>query len=209
MYQAVSGHVAVDPTQFDLPVSSGEMWQKLTDLGFVNRSLSIIDDLRSVAHTVRYKANAFTHEAPCFADCSSLMKWVFGRSGIFIPRRSIQQREAHKRILLDHVRAYDLVFTNGLRHNYYTDDPADGVGHVGIVTHQHSVIHLSRNGLEEVSLPNFFEHRKMRSACRVIQSPLSTRVVHIPHEYEIESSDCIKWLILRKLPRLMSSMQSA
>ncbi len=70
-------------------------------------------------------------------DCSGFTQWVFARSGIRIPRTSIEQATVGQRVDRDDLRPGDLVFfrTRGSR-----------ISHVGIYIGNNNFIHASSGG---------------------------------------------------------------
>ncbi len=195
--------------QMNVLLTQDEVRRILETLGFESSFLRVIDDLRWCSDISVYTPNARVSEAPWRSDCSSLIKWAFGRSGIHIPRLTIQQREFGQRVDFDHIRAHDLVFMNGARHNYFINDPSDGVGHVGVYTRRDTVIHLTREGLVEESISDLFLRRDFRGAVRIISNPLSTIVLKIPPTIDVESEDDLTWLLLRQLPKIVAQKRRA
>ncbi|MAG11926.1 MAG: hypothetical protein CMI52_03925 [Parcubacteria group bacterium] len=210
MYRAVADRVAVDLASLSVPLTQEQMREILESLHFKFLFPRIIEDLRKCAPVVQYTKPARTHGAPTFADCSSILKWAFGCSGIYLPRRSIQQREYGQRVPFEQIRPLDLVFTDSEGHNYFIDDPDDGVGHVGVYTPQNTVIHLNGTGLVEEPLSRLLARREFRGATRIIQgSLLSLMVLQIPPSHDIESDDDLKWLLLQWLPKIFAAQKSA
>ena len=72
---------------------------------------------------------------------------------MWLSRRTIQQIDLGIAVNPTDVMAGDLVFVTG-RINYYQDDPAQGVGHVGIATGEGTVVHAAnkREGIIESTL---------------------------------------------------------
>jgi len=133
------------------------------------------------------------------------MKWIFGRAGIWIPRRSLQQRDwvgngGHAVNDRDDVRAGDLVFAAGWR-DYYETDPAHGVGHVGIVSDARTVIHAvnSSVGVVESPLEKFLHLDRFRGARRMIPPDCVVLTLETPPEREVETEDDLRWMILQRL----------
>ncbi len=200
MYRAVADRVAVDLTHLDVPLTPQETRKLLESKGFTFRFLQIVPDLRRQKGISVYKQRALLRQAPALADCSSLVQWAFGQSGIEIPRLSIEQREFGRRIDFDHLRPLDLVFTSSEKHNYYLTDKRDGVGHVGVFTSQRTVLHLTRDGLQEEGISELLVRREFRGAARIVHNPLSTVVLETPDNIDIHSDASVKWFILSQQP---------
>ncbi len=200
-YRAVKNRCAVDFNSLCLRIPSEEALRLLIQAGFSVVTVDMIMLARQCIGVSRYRRGARPSEAPTIVDCSSFMKWLYGMRGIWLPRRSIQQRGSGWSVDLKDTIACDLVFISG-RIDYYHDDPADGVGHVGIVTGDGTVIHAANKKLNvvESSLDEFIEDGKFRGARRYIPTQSDVITVETPPEREVETADDIKWIILQSLP---------
>ena len=132
-YRAVGNRCAVDIDSLKLPISRGEILEILVAKKFQVLEVNIVDLARQCIAESQYRRGARLFEAPSIFDCSSFIKWLYSQRGIWLPRRSIQQRELGESFEFDQIIAGDAVFVSGWI-DYYLDDPADGVGHVGIAT---------------------------------------------------------------------------
>ena len=149
----------------------------------------------------QYRRGARPSEAPLVVDCSSFIKWLYAQRGIWLPRRSIQQRELGEVVNLDELVAGDAVFISG-RIDYYHDDPANGVGHVGIATGYGTVVHAADRKVNVVESPldKFVGEAKFRGARRYIPQNVEVLTFETPLNREVEVADDIKWIILQQLP---------
>ena len=144
-YRAVGNRCAIDISELHLPISNDRVLSILAAKKFKVLKIDMIAIARQCVGVSQYHRGARLSEAPAIVDCSSFVKWLYGQRGVWLPRRSIQQRELGEVVEPNEVIAGDIIFTSG-RTNYYFDDPADGVGHLGIVTDDNTVIHAaSRN----------------------------------------------------------------
>ncbi|KKQ94039.1 MAG: hypothetical protein UT20_C0041G0007, partial [Candidatus Levybacteria bacterium GW2011_GWA1_39_11] len=141
-YRAVGNRCAVILDSLHLPISHEETLIILNHKGFVLVEVDIIALARQCIGISQYRRGARPSEAPLVVDCSSFIKWLYAQRGIWLPRRSIQQRELGEVVNLDELVAGDVVFISG-RIDYYHDDPANGVGHVGIATGYGTVVHAA------------------------------------------------------------------
>ena len=149
--------------------------------------------------TVHYCCGASVEKAPVIVDCSSLMKYLFGMCGIWIPRRAVQQKTFGIKMI--HPEPWSLVFKTGSC-NLYEDDPKYGVGHVGLVVSGNKVIHAVDRiaPIVEVSLREFMTKKgEYRGAAKIIRNPKTTYVFTFPPDLEIETSDDVRWRILQGL----------
>jgi hypothetical protein len=136
--------------------------------------------------------------APHEVNCSSLIKWLFGQRGIWLPRLSVQQRAMGSVVHAKEAQAGDLIFATA-HFNLFTDDPDDGVGHVGLVTERWTVIHAKgrRSGVVEEDLGKFLAPGKFRGLRRLVAAGQRVDTLWIPPSEFIETSDDIRWLILQ------------
>ncbi|MDO8663412.1 MAG: NlpC/P60 family protein [Candidatus Wildermuthbacteria bacterium] len=202
-YRAVGNRCAVDIEALQLPISHKEALNLLASKGFSVVEVDLIALARKCIGESQYRRGARPSEAPSVVDCSSLMKWLYGQLGIWLPRRSIQQRELGETIQLDEIIAGDLVFTSSWL-NYYLDNPSDGVGHVGIATNDNMVIHAANKkaGVIETPLSRFVSETTFRGARRYIPKNREIFTLETPTDREVESADDIKWIVLQSLPKI-------
>lgn len=133
-------------------------------------------------------------------DCSSLIRWLYAERGIWLPRRSIQQRELGDLIDITDIRAGDVVFTSG-RIDYYHYNRRDGVGHVGIYVGNNMVIHAanSKSGIIETPLEKFTNSRNYRGTKRYVEKDAEVITLQTPPHRTVEFDDDIRWIILQAL----------
>jgi NlpC/P60 family len=200
IYRAVGDRCAVDVDSLQVPLSSGEIIAWLKKKEFRILDIDLMGLARGCIGNSRYRRGASILEAPAVVDCSSFTKWLYAQCGIWLPRRSIQQRDRGEPVELSHVIAGDLIFVSGWI-NYYHHDPADGVGHVGIVTERGTVIHAAnhRVGIVESPLEAFVGNDEFRGARRYVPKTKEVLTVQAPHDRLVEISDDIRWMILQSL----------
>lgn len=201
-FRAVNSRCAVRLQDLRLPLTPKETIYLLNQNGFKIINVDLLELARQCVARSKYQRGARSSQAPALVDCSSFVKWLYGQRGIWLPRRSIQQREFGQPIALDSIREGDLVFTAG-RINYYFDDPRDGVGHVGIATNCQTIIHAANRKAGVIESPlNKFTSADFRGARRYIACNSEVLTLAIPPNREVESSDDIRWIILQSLPAL-------
>jgi len=198
-YRAVGNRCAVNLRSLNLPMSDKEALAILASKGFEVLDVDLITLARQCIETSKYRRGARPSDAPLIVDCSSFVKWVYGQLGLWLPRRSIQQRELGKSIPIHKITKGDVIFVSGWI-DYYYNDPSDGVGHVGIATGEGSVIHAANKNenVMESSIDSFIDRIKFRGARRYISR--NTITLKTPPEREVETSDDIRWIILQSLP---------
>lgn len=200
-FQAVADRCAVDMRHVDWSVTEHEALAVLAEAGFRVIDIDIVSMARNLVGA-QYRRGARLSEAPQVFDCSSLTKYLYGTRGIWLPRRSIQQREHGAAVKLADMRAGDLVFCSGHR-DYFDIDPRNGVGHVGIATSGDTVVHAAnkRLGVTEVSLESFLgSEEALRGVRRVIRDDRNTITFQCPWSREVETSDDLRWIVLQRLP---------
>lgn len=200
-YRAVGYRLAVDIDSLELPIPRGVILSILDKKGFKIIHVDVVA-LAQKCIGATYRRGARLAEAPLVLDCSSFIKWLYGQCGIWLPRRSIQQREVGESIELSHVASGDVVFVSGSI-NYYFHDPADGVGHVGIATGNKSVIHAanSKVGIVETSFDAFVNENKFRGARRYIPINHEITIFETPMVREVEIEDDIRWIVMQSLSK--------
>lgn len=205
-YRAVGGRCAVDLGRLSIPGTPDEKRAAIESVGCAILSVDSTALARSCVGRSMYRRGARMREAPGVVDCSSFMKWIFGEIGIWIPRRSIQQRDwvgngGHAVNDHDEVRPGDLVFASGFRDHYDTD-PSQGVGHVGIVTGDRTVVHAANSelGIIENPLKEFLYLNNFRGARRMIPADHVVLTLQTPPEREVETEDDLRWMILQRGP---------
>lgn len=199
-YRAVGNRCAIDFDSLELPISYERAFSILTRKGFRIIEVELITLARQCVGKSLYRRGARFSEAPTVVDCSSLIKWLYGQRGIWLPRRSIQQRELGESIQIGDIIAGDVVFVSG-RIDYYRVDPSTGVGHVGIATGNNGVIHAAdkKAGVVENSLDKFVGKTKFRGVRRYIQKNRKIITLETPVGREIETADDIRWVVLQSL----------
>ncbi len=199
-YRAVDGRCAVIPGALRVPLSYEQILSLLREKGFVLIEVDLVALARQCVGVSCYRRGARPVEAPAVVDCSSFIKWLYGQRGIWLPRRSIQQRELGEVVELHNLIAGDVVFVSG-RIDYYDDDPANGVGHVGIAIGAGKVMHAAdrKLGVIESSLEAFVSEATFRGARRYMPRDVAVLTCETP-ERDIESVDDIRWIIFQSLP---------
>lgn len=201
-YRAVGNRCAVILDSLHLPTSREETLTILAHKGFRVVEVDLIALARQCIGTSQYRRGARLFEAPSIVDCSSFIKWLYAQRGIWLPRRSIQQRELGEAVNLDELLAGDVVFVSGWI-DYYHDDSANGVGHVGIATGDGTVVHAADRKVNVVETPldKFVGKTKFRGARRYIPKGTEVLTFETPVDREVEIADDIKWIVLQSLPK--------
>ncbi|MFZ2447331.1 MAG: NlpC/P60 family protein [Syntrophobacteraceae bacterium] len=196
-YGAVGKRIAVILGSLKLPMSDEEALELLRLKGFKALDVDIIALARQNLGKSQYVRGVSVSKAPKVIDCSSFTKWLFAQRGIWLPRRSVQQRRFGLPVEPEEIAPLDLIFATGFK-NYYVDDEAEGVGHVGIVTDTDTVIHCASPalGLIESPVESFTMSVKFRGARRYIPPGSRLLTFEIPPGVDIETSDDIRWTLV-------------
>ncbi|MFA6524435.1 MAG: NlpC/P60 family protein [Candidatus Paceibacterota bacterium] len=199
-YKATESRCAVMFDSFNLPISHKEALEILNRKGFEKIEVDILELAKQCVGKSQYRRGVRIFEAPAVLDCSSFMKYLYAQRGIWLPRRSIQQRELGEIVDIKEIMAGDLVFISGYI-DYYISNPVDGVGHVGIATENKTVIHAANkeNGVIETSLSKFINEINFRGIRRYVPKSVEVLTFKIPINIDIETSDDLKWIILQNL----------
>ena len=198
-YRAVGNRCAVSLDSLGLLISNEKALAILVHKGFTILEIDIVSLARWCVASSQYRRGAVPSEAPRVVDCSSFIKWLYGERGIWLPRRSIQQRELGEHVVLADVQAGDVVFTRGVIDYYYTDS-SDGVGHVGLATGEGTVIHAanSKVGVIETPLASFVD-RGLRGVRRYIPKGKEILTLETPENRGVEIPDDLRWIILQSI----------
>jgi len=202
-FRAVKRRCAVDLSSLWLPIDDRQALAILKAKGFRVIEADVVAFARKLIGKARYEFKARYSQAPQVVNCSRLVKWVYARRGIWVPRIAVEQRTVGTPVPPDDLRAGDLVFKTAPRFNYYLDDPADQVGHVGLATGQGTIIHAANalRGVIESDVQAFTRPSVFRGARRIIRDPDRTFTLICPSEREVETSSQLRWIILQSLPR--------
>ncbi len=205
-YRAVGRKCAVDFNDFAEFMTKEEALPILKRLKFKILHLNVLDVASSRIGISSYKVGAEMSEAPGTLDCSSFVKWCYGKLGIWLPRRAVQQKEAAEEISMDELSPGDLVFTSG-NGNYYNQNPFMKIGHVGIATGRGSVIHASakQKGVLESTMDEFLTTGESRGAGRVIPKGSDLVTLEASTAHCVETSDDVRWLIAPNIVKAGSS----
>ncbi len=201
-YRAVANRCAVDIELLNLPISDQEALEMLLRSGFKILEVDLITLARQCIRTSQYCRGAKPSEAPAVLDCSSFIKWLYGMRGIWIPRRSIQQREIGAPVTIEEISKDDVIFSSGWI-DYYHNDPSDGVGHVGIATGDGTIIHAANKEVNIIESPleTFIGNDKFRGIRRYVPKGHTIFTLETPILREVEISDDLRWIILQSLPK--------
>jgi len=198
-YRAVRNRIAVSINCLKLPISNEETLTILNQKGFKAVKVDIISLARECIGKSKYSRGVRSSEAPAVLDCSSFIKWLYGERGIWLPRRSIQQREVGQEVNLEEIIAGDVVFVSG-RIDYYDHDLKDGVGHVGIASGEGTIIHAANKKSHVIETPiGKFIGKKFRGVRRYIPKDIEVLTFETPLGREIETADDIRWIVLQSL----------
>lgn len=201
-YIAAGNRCAVDFSNLDLPFSDKEAIQILLEKGFkiIEESLTLL--ARQCIATSKYVRYCRAEDAPDSVDCSSLIKWLYAQKGIWLPRHPIDQRylgfkEADCWDAPERLCEGDLLFSTG-RRNLYLNNPDKGVGHVGIVTSNQTLIHAANPqiGVVEIPLAEVIAKWQKRGIVRIIPNPERTFTFECPSKQLVEYSMAFRWKLL-------------
>lgn len=201
-YRSVGNRCAVRIESLQLYLPIVDIIEILNKKGFQVIDVDIIALACQCIKNSVYRRGVRIHEAPNIVDCSSLMKWLYGQVGIWLPRRSIQQREYAEHIGLSEISCGDVIFVTGWI-NYYLDNHEDGVGHVGIATGDGTVIYAAGKdvGVIESKLEHFITKGSLRGIRRYIKKEDWVITLEIPPNRDVELENDIRWIVLQSLPQ--------
>ncbi len=197
IYQKAGNRCAFTLGVPGLAISEDFMLKKLARKGFeVLDAGDMVQNARQLIGKSRYRKYAWMRDAPAIVDCSSMIKWLYGLHGIFLPRNLFLWQESGEHVSFgvwpnspEETVAGDIVFT--------TDVDRTKVGHVGLASGPNAMIHATNDvGVEEISFDDLARQRKVCQIRRIIPVTPKTVTLLIPEKErsEIESSDDIEFL---------------
>lgn len=197
-FRAVKQRCALDLSALYLFIPEDEILAILKSRGFRVINVDMVALARGLVGRSRYVFDAKYKRAPGVVNCSSMVKWLYAKRGIWLPKYAVEQREMGRVVADDDLRAGDLLFKAGTGWNLYDLHPSQAVGHVGMVTGQGTVIHAadSRRGVVEDSCEHFLRNGAYRGARRFIPAGHQVATLVCPAGREIEHSSQLRWLIL-------------
>lgn len=196
VYRSVGDRIAVNLENLQLAISNEQAMSILEKLGFIQQKIDLVALARNLIGRTEYRRGAKPGQAPKIVDCSSMTKWLYGQTGIWLSRYSIDQRD--EGLATTEPQAGDLAFAAGWK-NYYWHDQNDGVGHVGMVTGNDSVIHAanSQRGVVEDPLDVFFSNpHKFRGFRRYLPATGGLTTLQMRGR-QVETSQELRWIILQ------------
>lgn len=122
----------------------------------------------------RWKYGAGMDEAPGFFDCSGLVKWLYARNGIWLPRRSTEQHAfcvaRDCLVAREEIVPGDIIFTDSPYRNGVLADERGAIGHVSIVVGEGAVVSATNSelgkGVVRLDLEALFRTRRFIDAGR-------------------------------------------
>jgi cell wall-associated NlpC family hydrolase len=128
------GYIAKASTDYILKVDR-PAWEKKVD--------AVIEEGLKYLGTP-YQFGASTKQTATF-DCSSFMKFIFGRNDVSLPRDSRQQSQVGESVAVDQMRKGDMIFfTTAARKN---KTGVDHIGHVAIYLGENKVLQTYKVGV--------------------------------------------------------------
>lgn len=201
-YRAVKQRCALDLSALWIFIPEDEILAILKTRGFRVVNVDMVALARELVGRSRYVFDAKYKRAPRVVNCSSMVKWLYARRGIWLPKYAVEQREMGQVVADGDLQAGDLVFKAGTGWNLYHLHPSEAVGHVGMATGQGTVIHAadSKRGVVEDPCEHFLENGSYRGARRIIPAGHQVVTLVCPAGREIEHSSQLRWLVLPYLP---------
>ena len=200
--QAVGNRCAVHFSSLHLPITDAEALRILEEAGYRVVEVDLTALARERIGKAEYRRGARMRETPDVFDCSSFTKWLYAQLGFCLPRYSIEQWDRCAHLPDTEPVAGALAFSSGTI-SWYWDDPGQGIGHVGYVTPEATVIHAanSKEGVIEEPLAEWKGWKGFRGIRYPVPPNLKLVTLECPPDAEIESSKDLRWKILQRLPR--------
>lgn len=180
----------------------------------VRRNVNIAREAEKLVGNAEWKRFCRIEDAPRFVDCSTTGMYVWGKRGISLPRRPIEQydfcaaygsivRWSHALMESSKIRPGDLWFVSGPKLRGYADDPRERL-HVCIDIGRERVVCATNselgNGVVKLSYADLFASgRKFKGIMRVHPDPDSLTTFEFPNARGIQSPDSLFWIAKQKI----------
>jgi len=197
-YRVVHNRLAIDVTDLGarLGRSESEIEQVLVTLGFIAFRVDAISLARRLIGRSQFSRGALARMAPHIVDCSLFTQWVWGRCGIELGRRSVQQADDGEPDDVDRPSKGSLLLTEGPR-NFEADFP---IGHAGLASGEGTVIHASNRirggvrekGVFEIPIVDFWRGN-VRLARRLSPDGHKLITYRIPDDGDITRESDVYW----------------
>lgn len=187
LYRPVHGLIGVDFSLLDLPISQEEALAVLKKDGYEDMpTRDILVDARACKDGASlYRRYASINQAPEIVHCATFIRWLYGNLGIWLPKTAFLLREYGMMVQEGDHQVGDLIFSSSRRSiGYYWTDEHDGVGHVGMVSGNNTVIHAANSKLNiiEESFEDFYtDYRGFRGIRRIVPDLKNLVTLKIPH----------------------------
>jgi len=205
---SVGNKIAVNLNSLNLPVSDRMALEILEQHDVRTIEVDIQSLARGLVGKAQWKFASRWWERPQYFDCSSLTKWIYGKKGIWLPRRPLQQFEFCRQYgdvicSSNDIMVGDLVFLSSpYKHGIKTQSD-EGIGHVCISVGGGDLVCATNSelgkGIVEVSIETVLKTRKLRAIGRVCEQASSMITLMFPSDREIETTDDVRWIILQSL----------
>lgn len=204
LIHSVQNRILFIPSKFDLCLGEERIIELLKgqEIHLVKTNSSVLAG--SLVGKSRWKWAARQWEAPEMFDCSSFTKWIWGQSGLWLPRRPKQQF----RFFLERgwIRAFcgssclepgDLLFATSpyVNGKFDPEHATTELRHMLIALNHYEVVHATNSdlgtGVVRVSIEKFLEKRTVLAVGKVPKGLTLT----FPAKREIESDDDVHHIL--------------
>ena len=206
-FHSINNRVGIVPSTWDLfehNLSEAELVSLVEQAGFKIIAVDVIKIARDLIGKSKYRRVANLSEAPEVFSCTSFIRWLYAQLGIELYVFAIDESKQGIEVAIGNFQAGDLVFSKG-RIGQYDNDPDLGVGHVGIVTEQGTVLHNTnlhvnnQPGIAEVSFETFYKNKDNFRGARRLLPEVGFYVLEIPQTTDILWSLDVKRKIMQFL----------
>jgi len=131
---------------------------------------NIIAQGRSLMGTVQYRFQTEESNPPLVMNCHTFVRWLLLQQGVNMPVGLATLLYYGTPVEFQERAPGDIIFTNGHWGNYSDAERArEGVGHVGILATEDSVLHacFKVGTVTEDPLQEFLAFRKLRGIYRI------------------------------------------
>lgn len=191
-FHAVKDRIGIVPKQWNFPLSDQYILDILQKIGFVLIKANPYRAARSVVDVSNFKRVALLNQAPQIFSCSSFIGWMYSHLGIELPIAAIDKSKLGIDVEIKQLMPGDLVFAKGWIPQYDIE-PSKGIGHVGIVSEQGTILHsTNRHPVYESTLIEFCKDIQYFRGAKRILPEQGFYTLKIPDHLDINWSDDVK-----------------
>lgn len=192
----VNGKLGIYYPDLDLNIEKIAAYNILKQKEYAITKINIFEIAKETVGKDYKRGSSLKQNPPKSFDCSSLIKWIYGQMGIWIPRISFDQFEYGREIEINDICPGDLIFTQGALP--YSKDSIQ-IGHVGMLLDDNCIVHAANkeSGVIVSPFENYLE--KGVKVCRIHEHLNEVETIILPPESNVEYVYHLRWKIFQNI----------